>query len=313
MSGRVGVSDVGFTAVLAPSTSAASSTASAPGRSRTRRETAGARLDSRAGLLIPSRPRRAVTRASRAARPGIPQGGFGPPVGPSMTKTVAIVQSNYIPWKGYFDLVNLVDEFILFDDVQYTRADWRNRNRIKTPHGLHWLTIPVAVKGKYHQAIKDTTIADPSWTAEHWRSLQAHYTKAPHFKTYADAIRGVYESLDEPSLSKVNRRFIEAINEILGITTTISWSMDYEVVDGKTRRLVELCRQAGATDYISGPAARAYIEPELFEAANIRLHYMEYSDYPEYPQLYPPFEHAVSVLDLIFCTGPDARRYMKSF
>ena len=230
-----------------------------------------------------------------------------------MTKTVAIVQSSYIPWKGYFDLVNMVDEVILFDDVQYTRADWRNRNRIKTKQGLLWLTIPVAVKGKYHQAIKDTTIAEPKWTAEHWRSIVAHYTKAPHFREYADVFASIYQGLDEPSLSQVNRRFIEAICSVLGITTKITWSMEYEVVDGKTERLVELCRQAGATDYLSGPSAQAYIEPELFEAANVNLHYMDYSGYPEYPQIHPPFEHAVSVLDLLFCTGPRARAYMKSF
>ena len=230
-----------------------------------------------------------------------------------MTKTVAIVQSSYIPWKGYFDLINMVDEFILFDDVQYTRADWRNRNRIKTKQGLLWLTIPVAVKGKYHQAIKDTTIAEPKWPSEHWRSIVAHYTRAPHFREYADTFGPIYEALDEPSLSRVNRRLIEAICAALGITTKISWSMDYEVVEGKTERLVELCRQAGATDYLSGPSAQAYMQPELFEAANVRLHYMDYSDYPEYPQIHPPFEHAVSALDLLFCTGPRAREYMKSF
>ncbi len=232
---------------------------------------------------------------------------------PYMTKKVAILQSSYIPWKGYFDLINLVDEFILFDDVQYTRADWRNRNRIKTRHGLMWLTIPVSLKGKFHQPIKETKIVDPSWVSEHWRSLVSHYTKAPYFREYAEAFRQVYEQSTEASLSLINHRFITTICDLVGITTKITWSMDYEIVDGKTRRLVELCRQAGATDYLTGPSAQAYIEPELFEAANIGLHYMDYSGYPEYVQLYPPFEHQVSVLDLLFCTGPQVRQYMKSF
>ena len=83
-----------------------------------------------------------------------------------MTK-VAIVQSNYIPWKGYFDLIAAVDEFVIYDDVQYTRRDWRNRNKIKTPHGLLWLTVPVQVKGKYLQRIRDAEIADPNWAKEH--------------------------------------------------------------------------------------------------------------------------------------------------
>src|SRR5215510_8709820 len=103
-----------------------------------------------------------------------------------MAKKVAIVQSNYIPWKGYFDLINSVDEFILFDDMQYTKRDWRNRNRIKTPDGVAWLTIPVAVKGKYHQRIADTLVSDPSWIASHWKTIRHCYARAPYFAVYRD-------------------------------------------------------------------------------------------------------------------------------
>src|SRR5215204_4466106 len=116
---------------------------------------------------------------------------------PIRTKKVAIVQSNYIPWKGYFDLINLVDEFILFDDMQYTRRDWRNRNIIKTSAGPKWLTIPVAVKGNYFQSIQDTTISDPRWARKHWESIVHSYAKAKSFAMYRDVFEALYLTCEE--------------------------------------------------------------------------------------------------------------------
>lgn len=227
------------------------------------------------------------------------------------SKKVAIVQSCYIPWKGYFDLIRSVDEFILFDDMQYTRRDWRNRNKIKTPQGAQWLTIPVEVKGKYHQAIKDTCISDPTWTASHWAALRQNYSRAPHFATYADAVEAMYQAVvKETHLSCVNHHFLRELCQLLGIQTRISWSMDYPPFEGKTERLVGLCRAAGATHYLSGPAARDYIAPELFAEANIQLDYIDYAGYPPYPQLWGEFDPYVSVLDLLFNTGPDAINYL---
>ena len=228
-------------------------------------------------------------------------------------KRVAVVQSSYIPWKGYFDLINSVDEFILFDDVQYTRRDWRNRNLIKTPRGLEWLTIPVAVKGRYHQKICDTQVSEADWGAQHWASLVHNYAKAPHFERYQPVLEPLYQG-SESSLSAVNHSFICAICGILGIATRISWSMDYRPLkEGKTERLVDLCKRAGAAEYLSGPTARDYLEAAAFEAAGLRLSFFDYAGYPEYPQRFGKFEHGVSVLDLLFNTGPDAPRYMKSF
>ncbi|MGZ4415272.1 MAG: WbqC family protein [Gaiellaceae bacterium] len=230
----------------------------------------------------------------------------------SAAKRVAIVQSNYIPWKGYFDLINLVDEFLLYDDRQYTRRDWRNRNRVKTPHGPVWLTIPVQVKGRYHQRIDETAIADPEWGRAHWRTITQNYAEAPFFDLYRDRVAHLYAT-DEELLSRVNRTFIEEICAILGIHTRISWSTDYEGAGAKTERLVSLCVQSGAGLYLSGPAAKEYMEEERFAAAGIALEYMDYAGYPEYPQLNPPFDPHVSVLDLLFNVGPDAPRYLKSF
>lgn len=229
------------------------------------------------------------------------------------TKKVAIVQSNYIPWKGYFDLINTVDEFILFDDMQYTRRDWRNRNLIKTPTGRSWLTIPVAVKGNFVQKINNTTISDPRWGRKHWESIVHNYSKAKHFALYREVFESLYLNSQERFLSRVNQLFLNAICEILGISTAISSSEDYISVDGKTERLVSICKQAGATTYLSGPAARDYLDDALFDQENIVVEYMDYSSYPEYRQLFPPFAHQVSIIDLILNEGPEATKYMKSF
>ena len=228
-------------------------------------------------------------------------------------RRVAISQSNYIPWKGYFDLMHMVDEFVLFDTAQYTRRDWRNRNRIKTHAGPAWLTIPVVVKGRYLQMIQETEISDPSWNDSHWKTLVHNYARATHFDTYRSWFEELYLGCQEKLLSQINYRFLVWVCEILGIKTHLTWSVDYPHIEGKTERIVEWCKLLKATEYLTGPAAKGYIEEDLFAKAGIKLRYMDYSGYPEYRQLCPPFEHAVSIVDLIFNAGPDTPQYMKSF
>jgi hypothetical protein len=230
-----------------------------------------------------------------------------------MTRRIAIVQSNYIPWKGYFDLINAVDEFVLYDDVQYTRRDWRNRNRIKSPRGPIWLTIPVRVKGRYDQKIAETEIADPAWGAEHWRTIVHAYARAPYFAEYRPVFEPLYLGPSPTRLSEVNHRLIVAVCAILGVRTPITWSSQYGLAEGKNGRLVEICRQANASIYLSGPAAKTYLDEARFAEAGIAVEWADYSGYPEYPQVYPPFDHHVSILDLLFNVGPGAPSYMKSF
>jgi len=230
-----------------------------------------------------------------------------------MAKRVAIVQSNYIPWKGYFDLINSVDEFILFDDGQYTKRDWRNRNMIKTPQGPFWLTIPVQVKGKFFQKISETKISDAKWSANHWKSIQHHYAKAHYFHQYEESLKELYLNCKETFLSQINYQFIQYICALLGIKTVLSFSSNFEIVDGKNERLIHLCKQAKATEYISGPSAKCYLDPVMFEQNGLRLSFMDYSDYPIYRQCHPPFIHEVSILDLILCEGPHAVHFMKTF
>jgi WbqC-like protein family len=227
-------------------------------------------------------------------------------------KKIIITQSNYIPWKGYFDSIQMVDEVILYDDMQYTKRDWRNRNQIKTPQGLLWLSVPVEVKGKYFQSIKETKISEANWNEKHWKTIHANYAKAPHYKEYKDIVESLYMDCKEENLSMINYRFLEGINSILGIDTPMRFSSDFTLAEGKTERLVDLCKQVGATDYYSGPAAKDYMDESLFEQENIKVHYLDYSSYPEYPQLYPPFSHAVTILDLLFNTGKEAASFMKN-
>ncbi len=223
----------------------------------------------------------------------------------------AIVQSNYIPWKGYFDMIDQVDRFILLDDVQYTRRDWRNRNKIKGQAGLNWLTIPVNVKGKYHQMIRDVAISGSEWRTKHWTAIQHAYARAPCFSEYASEIRSIYETCASDRLSAVNLAFISRICHLLGIHTVISQSMDHNLVDGKSERLVGLCEAVGATTYLSGPAARGYLNLDAFESRGIAVEWMTYDRYREYPQLYDGFVHAVSVLDVMFNVGADAINYVR--
>jgi len=227
-------------------------------------------------------------------------------------KTVAIIQSNYIPWKGYFDMINYADEFVLLDEVQYTRRDWRNRNKIKTSQGLHWLSIPVDVKGKFDIPLSEVTIADQSWSTSHWKTLIHTYGKAPAFDEVLPWLEPLYKS-PPPRLSEINKSFIEGINRYLDIKTPIHWSNSFQTPMDKTMRLLSICKALNAGCYLSGPSARDYLNVKLFQDEGIEVEWMDYSDYPEYPQLYPPFLHDVSILDLIFNTGKSSGMYMKSF
>lgn len=224
-------------------------------------------------------------------------------------KKVAILQSNYIPWKGYFDIIAAVDEFILYDDMQFTKNDWRNRNKIKTSNGPQWLSVPVGQDS--NRRIRDVVIPDNHWQKKHWRTLQANYRRAPYFQEIADWLAPFYIDMSYKNLSELNRKLIASVCNYLEIQTKVSNSWDYQLIQGKTERLVDLCKQAGGTEYISGPAAKDYIEDRYFDEAGIKLSWFNYSGYPEYPQLWGEFVHDVSILDLLFNCGKDARKFMR--
>ncbi|MBR8334402.1 WbqC family protein [Burkholderia ambifaria] len=225
-------------------------------------------------------------------------------------KRIAIVQSNYIPWKGYFDLIAATDEFILYDDAQYTRRDWRNRNQIKTPQGVQWLTVPVRVKGRYHQSIRETEIDGTEWAEQHWTRLRQNYARAPHFARYAPELEALYLHGRHDTLSALNLAMLTWVNRQLGIATRMSSSSDYTLEGDRTDKLLNLCLQAGATEYLSGPAARDYLDESRFAAAQVAVRWFDYPAYPPYAQLWGEFVHGVTVLDVLFHCGPDARRHV---
>lgn len=230
-----------------------------------------------------------------------------------MSLKALITQSNYIPWKGYFDSINMVDVMVIYDDMQYTKRDWRNRNIIKTAQGNKWLSVPVEVSGKFHQKINETLVAESSWKKSHLDILKQNYKQAPCFKEVWPWVEELYNTCDSLNLSHINQHFIKGINNYLGITTRIVRSEEFVLAEDRNERLINICKDLKATKYYSGPAAKAYMDLDLFEKNEIEVEFFDYSGYPEYPQLYLPFEHGVTILDLFFNCGAQSKTYMKSF
>ena len=200
--------------------------------------------------------------------------------------------------------------FVVFDDMQYTKRDCRNRNLIKTPNGLKWLTIPVEVKGKYHQKIKDTKVADKNWVKSHLNALEINYKNAKCFNEIWDWVQELYLNCKFQFLTDINMYFIQAINEFLEIKTEILFSDNFNLHDDRNMRLINICKELSGNTYLSGPSAKQYLDEQLFNKSGINVKYLNYSNYPEYNQLYNDFEHGVSILDLIFNMGDQSKLYI---
>ena len=225
-----------------------------------------------------------------------------------MSNKVIITQSNYIPWKGYFSIMREATHLVLYDHVQYTKRDWRNRNKIITPNGPKWLSIPVSVKGKYYQKINETEVNNLNWAKNHWNLIKINYKNSPYFNTYSPLFEELYSN-PSTNLSEINRSFIEAIIKILGIDIEISYSSEYSMQEGKTKALVGICNDLNAIEYFTGSAAKSYIDESFFESNNIKLTYNNYKNFPNYPQKSNIFHHDVSILDMIFNLGPETINY----
>lgn len=224
-------------------------------------------------------------------------------------RKIAVLQSNYIPWKGYFDIIHDADEFIFYDEVQFTKNDWRNRNQILTQNGLQWITIPT--NGKLSQTIDEVQTSGSLWQRKHYNTLVTYYSKAPYFEKYRKFFEYFYLEQTWDNLSQLNRYLIMHIShDFLGIKTKFTNSRDYYSCGSGHEKLLSLLKSAGADYYISGPAAKSYINSEDYQKAGIELHWKDYSHYPVYPQLHSPFCHNVTILDLLFNTGDDAPSYI---
>lgn len=214
--------------------------------------------------------------------------------------TVAILQSNYIPWRGYFDILRQADVFVLYDEVQFTKNDWRNRNQIVTRTGPLWLTIPTKTSGQWGQSIAETQIAHPSWARKHWASIQQAYARAPYYEQHRDWLGTLYtQAATQSALSTVNRSFLSATAGVLGLTTPIVSSSDIPGTGDQTGRLLQICQHLGATRYLSGAAAQTYLDTERFHVAGIRVDWMAYPAYPTYQQNDGVYRPSVSVLDTL--------------
>lgn len=222
---------------------------------------------------------------------------------------VGAIQPNFIPWRGYFDFIRQVDTFVILDDLQYTTRDWRNRNKVKLPQGgSGWLTVPVTAK-------RDTLICEAKinyetdWIRKHLAVLGQSYRDAPFHDPCLEMMRDVYETHHDV-ISDLDIDLTKRICDWLGITTKLVKSSDLQASGAKDHRLLQVTEKVGGTHYLSGPAAKAYIQPELWSGAGIELEYIDYPDYPAYPQVSEPYEPGLSILDLLFMTGPDAAKYI---
>ncbi len=224
---------------------------------------------------------------------------------------ICIIQSCYIPWKGFFDLIGQCDEYVVYDSAQFVKGHWHNRNRIKTKNGVKWLTIPVITSGRLGQSIDQVEIEKP-WADQHWSAIEQAYRHAACFNQYASAVKNWYERADKTvRLTDVNAIFLYGITGLLGFKTRIVGDATYPASGVKTERLLVMIRAAHADRYLSGPSARAYLDEALLASSGIVTEWKSYDGYPEYPQLHGGFEHAVTILDLLFNTGAEAPRYLK--
>ncbi|MDA8649898.1 WbqC family protein [Alphaproteobacteria bacterium] len=228
-----------------------------------------------------------------------------------MMSSLAVSQPNYIPWKGYFELISKVDNFVIFDTVQFTKRDWRTRNKLIGTDGQQiWLSIPVKSKDRSRSLIKDIYVVDNKWRRKHFATIQSCYGKAEYFSQYEQIFKDLYLGSEEENLSAINLMFINKICEILKIDTKIHSSQDYESGISATEKLLRESSKYKATLYVTGPSAASYLDLPRFKCHGIDVSFIKYRLDYVYPQKSCVFSHHVSVLDLIFNVGPSAKRYI---
>lgn len=226
-----------------------------------------------------------------------------------MKKVVSIIQSNYLPWKGYFDIIAASDVFVFMDNVQYTNRDWRNRNKIKTSNGMQWLTVPCG--SNVSRMICEVEISDKQWQKKHFNSIYHAYSKAPYFERYVEFLNNIYFERSWRNLSDLNQYLTKTIaREFLSIETEFTDSGRLSNDLGSSQRLLEIVKANDGQVYLSGPAAKDYLDVSLFQQAGVEVQWVDYSEYPLYPQLHGEFQHQVTILDLLFHCGSNAREFL---
>jgi hypothetical protein len=223
---------------------------------------------------------------------------------------IVILQPSYLPWRGYFHQLFRSDVFVFYDDVQYDKNGWRNRNRIRTSIGWQWITVPILTKGRFGQAINEVRINNSErWREKHWRAIQQAYQRAPFFQEYAPFFKHVY-TREREMLADLDIHLTIEIAKLLGVQRTrFVRSSDLGIKGDRVGRILNICKHFGAKEYLVGPSAQAYMMDELFTREGIRVEYQQY-DYPSYPQVYQPFVPQLSIIDLLFNCGPHAGHYI---
>lgn len=218
-------------------------------------------------------------------------------------RRICIIQSAYVPWRGFFDLIDRCDEYVILDGAQFVKGHWQNRNRVRGPAGPIWLSIPVVTADRLGQAIADVTVSDPGWAEIHWRKLSTWYGAAPFFVETAPQVRALYEAAGRCAhLTEINEILLRGIADLLGIRTRFVRDSLYDPQGMRTDRVVDICIKAGATHYLTGPSARAYLDETPFTEAGIAVEWMAYPAYPAYPQA-GDYDGALSILDMLFQVG----------
>jgi hypothetical protein len=231
-------------------------------------------------------------------------------------KKVAIVQSNYIPWRGYFDLINSVDEFIFFDDVQYTRRDWRNRNKIIINNKPQWLTLPLLNKGNYNQIVSLMKVKESDWHIKHLDIFKNNYFKAKYFNTVFPIISELYRTIDSEFLSDINQFLIKEICNLLNIRTTFRRSSEFynnsSEITTPTDRLLDICIQTNCKIYISGELAKNYLDIEKFSSKNIKVFWFDYKLSKEYKQSQNDFITNLSIIDCLMHSNFEGNKFLNT-
>ena len=225
-------------------------------------------------------------------------------------KSIAIMQPVYLPWLGYFEQIGVTDTFMFLDDVQYTKQDWRNRNRIRSSGGWFWLTVPVS-QLRFDQPISETHIRDDYWKRKHICSLHHNYISAPFYNEIL-AIIEPHIYADDPKLITLTMGLIESLADYLSIGSTFLRASDVpRATTDRNARIIELCQHAGANCLYTGPAAKAYIDYDLFERNGVDLVFQDYQ-HPTYKQMFGGFESHMSIIDLLMNYGKAARDILLS-
>ncbi|MGE0488601.1 MAG: WbqC family protein [Vulcanimicrobiota bacterium] len=224
-------------------------------------------------------------------------------------KRLVVLQPSYLPWLGYLDQYDWADVFVLYDDVQFDKHGWRNRNRIKTPNGVSWLTVPVLTKGRAKPDNNQVLINnDQPWPKKHLASLRQAYSKTPFFEQVFPPLEAV---LSQPweKLLDLNLAVLKTLTQLLGMPWKVELSSTLGIPGRKTERLVGICQKFGVTDYLTGDAARDYLDEASFETAGVKVHWHNY-EHPRYRQKFGEFEPYLSVVDLMFNHGPESRQVL---